>query len=67
MERESQMIQTNIQKIEKDPKGDQAKAKRLKSVLSQCNGDISKVILVHMFRKFICYTYLATRKLIQNK
>jgi len=49
MERESQMIQTNIHKIEKDPQDDQAKAKRLRSVLSQCNGDISKVILVHIF------------------
>jgi ATP-dependent Lon protease len=42
MEREAQSIQSNILKTEKDTMHDRAKVQRLKSALSQVQGDISK-------------------------
>ena len=42
MEREAQTIKSNILKTEKDPMHDEAKVQRLKSALSQVQGDISK-------------------------
>ena len=51
MEREAQVIQINIQKLEKDPQRDKAKGPRLKSALSQCNSDINKVCVLFVWER----------------